>query len=65
MATITLSAGNQSTAPVNQVLLNFTWTNSTPVTNTNPTWNATANITFTLPAGISYINGTTNFTIAT
>lgn len=64
-ATISLSIGNNSVAPVNQVLLNFTWTNSTPVTNTGPTWNATANITFILPAGISYINGTTNFTIAT
>jgi len=60
-ATVTFWAGNNSVAPVNNVMLNFTWTNSTPISSAN----ATLNITFTLPFGgvnVSYITGsaTTN-----
>jgi len=64
-ATVTLSVGNNSASPVNNLLLNFSWTNSSVIYDTPDVgYNSTGNITFNLPSGIVYISdsGQTNIT---
>jgi len=62
LASTVLSVGNDSAAPVNNLRLNFTWTNSTTVGEYAPDYNTTRNITFNLPTGVNYIasSGLTN-----
>jgi hypothetical protein len=64
-ATISLSSGNNSAAPANNFVLNFTWSNSTFVGTAGSNYNATANITFNLPSGVVYTSssGLTNLTV--
>jgi hypothetical protein len=63
-ATTGLADGNNSVAPANNVLLNFSWDNSTFIGFSGPDYNSTANITFNLPSGVYYIDGSgsTNMT---
>jgi hypothetical protein len=63
-ATTNLVTGNNSAAPVNNLLLNFSWHNSTTFIGVGATYNSTVNITFNLPSGIFFISNSnsTNMT---